>query len=215
MWSSGQWAVCYRVVTPMNANMYAESFHRVLKIVYLEHKQNRRIDYLIYILLKIAKDKAFEQLQKALKGKVTQRIGDINKRHKTALSFVSLAIIQVMGENKYKVSSHHTDKQPNLRPAGRPTGRCTGAPAVHYATRCRSATLSTSNHTNCPSPPDRHSHWPSSHALAQHHLNHYQPVLDLLATGRHLAVGTRNTTSLPCIPDCHGSPPTPLETSPQ
>ena len=40
-----QWAVCYRVGTPMNTNMYAESFHRVLKIVYLEHKQNRRIDY--------------------------------------------------------------------------------------------------------------------------------------------------------------------------
>ena len=100
-----QWAVCYRVGTPMNTNMYAESFHRVLKIVYLEHKQNRRIDYLIYILLKIARDKAFEQLQNAHKGKVTQRICDINKRHKTALSFVSLAIIQEVGGNKYKVSS--------------------------------------------------------------------------------------------------------------
>ena len=32
-----------------------------------------------------------------------------------------------------------TDKQPNPRPAGHPTGRCTGAQAVHYAARCRSA----------------------------------------------------------------------------
>ena len=33
----------------------------------------------------------------------------------------------------------HTAKQPNPRPAGRPTSRCTGAPAVHYAARCHSA----------------------------------------------------------------------------
>ena len=36
-----QWALCFRVSTPMNT-MYAESFHRVLKIVYLNHKHNRR-----------------------------------------------------------------------------------------------------------------------------------------------------------------------------
>ena len=48
----------------MNTNMFSEAFHRVLKIVYLRHQQNRRIDYLIYILLKISRDKAFEQLLK-------------------------------------------------------------------------------------------------------------------------------------------------------
>ena len=47
-----QWAMCYRVGTPMNTNMFLEAFHRVLKIVYLRHQHNRRIDYLIYILLK-------------------------------------------------------------------------------------------------------------------------------------------------------------------
>ena len=34
----------------MNTNMYAESFHRVLKIVYLNLKHNRRVDSLIYVL---------------------------------------------------------------------------------------------------------------------------------------------------------------------
>ena len=74
-----QWATCYRVGTPMNTNMFSESFHRVLKVVYLQHKHNRRVDFLLYTLLKIARDKAFDQLQKCQKGKHTHRICDINK----------------------------------------------------------------------------------------------------------------------------------------
>ena len=91
-----QWATCYRVGTPMNTNMFSEAFHRVLKIVYLRHQHNRRIDYLIYVLLKIARDKAFEQFQKMEKGKTTHRICDIHKRHRRALSYAVLAIIEQM-----------------------------------------------------------------------------------------------------------------------
>ena len=152
-----QWALCYRIGTPINTNMHIESSHRVLKIVYLQHKHNRRVDYLmhiesshrvlkivylqhkhnrrvdylmhiesshrvlkivylqhkhnrrvdylIYILLRIARDKAFDQLQKLEKGKLTHRICDINKRHKTALSFVSLAVIELVNNNCYSISS--------------------------------------------------------------------------------------------------------------
>ena len=86
--------------------MFTESFHRVLKIVYLQHKQNRRVDYLLYILLKISKDKAFEQLCKLEKGKATHCICDINKRHKTALTSSSSAIItENLQENSYRVTS--------------------------------------------------------------------------------------------------------------
>ena len=85
-----QWAaLCCRIGTPMNTNMHIESFHRVLKIVYLQHKHNRRVDYLIYVLLKIERDKAFNHIQKIEKGKVTHRICDINKRYKSAVSFIS------------------------------------------------------------------------------------------------------------------------------
>ena len=58
-----QWAMCHRIGTPMNTSMYmySEAFHQVLNVVYLRHQHNRRIDYLIYIFLKIARDKAFEQ----------------------------------------------------------------------------------------------------------------------------------------------------------
>ena len=64
-----QWASCFRIGTTVNTNMFVESFHRLLNVVYLQQKQNRRIDYLLHTLLRIARDKCFEQLIKVEKGK--------------------------------------------------------------------------------------------------------------------------------------------------
>ena len=89
----------------MNTNMFSEAFHRVLKIVYLRHRHNRRIDYLIYILLKIARDKAFEQLLKMEKGKHTHRKCDIHKRHQRAVSYAVFATIEQLDNCAYRVSS--------------------------------------------------------------------------------------------------------------
>ena len=57
------------------------------------------MDSLIDVLLKIARDKAFQQLQKKEKGKHTHRICDINKRHKRAESFFHSAAIIKESEN--------------------------------------------------------------------------------------------------------------------
>lgn len=68
------WTTCHRLGTPANTNMFAEAFHRVLKQVYLKSKQNRRIDELIYTLLKIARDKVFEKfIKKCIRKSDTQR----------------------------------------------------------------------------------------------------------------------------------------------
>ena len=75
-----QWATFHRI----KANMFVESFHRLLKVVYLEQKQNRRIDTLIHQLLRIVKHITFDQLIKLEKGKRTFRLCEINKRHKAA-----------------------------------------------------------------------------------------------------------------------------------
>ncbi len=64
--------------------MFTESFHNILKNVYLDNKQNRRVDHLLSILLKIARDKAFGRFQKLNKGKMTHRVSEINKRHRTS-----------------------------------------------------------------------------------------------------------------------------------
>ena len=79
-----QWATCERIGTVTNTNMHIESFHRLLKVVYLEGKHNRRLDRLLSILLKIARDKYFERVTKEHKGKNSHRIREINKRHKNA-----------------------------------------------------------------------------------------------------------------------------------
>ena len=94
--------------TPMNTNMYSEWFHGVLKILYLQHQQKWRVDF--YTLLKIARDKAIDQLQKC---KHTYRICDMNKRHKTALTYASLAGIKETESNVYKVTSQSRPNSKN------------------------------------------------------------------------------------------------------
>ena len=102
----GQWASFFRAGTMANTNMFVEAFHRTLKIVYLHHKQNRRIDFLLHTLLKIARDKVFEQLTKLEKGKYSHRITEINKRHKSAIK-MSVNIIAGNNETEWIVPSDH------------------------------------------------------------------------------------------------------------
>ncbi len=64
--------------------MHLESSHRVLKVVYLKHKHNRKIDHLVTILLKISRDKAFDRMRKVEIGKSTHRTCEISKRHRNA-----------------------------------------------------------------------------------------------------------------------------------
>lgn len=75
------WATCYRVGTVVNTNMHLESFHRRLKVVYLESKQNRRLDHLLHVLLKISRDLIFESFRKFEIGKLSHRKCEIRRRH--------------------------------------------------------------------------------------------------------------------------------------
>lgn len=80
----GEWATCHRVGAIVNTNMHLESFHRLLKVVYLQGKVNRRLDHLIRIILKVSRDKGFERLQKLHEGKVSHRAYELNRRHRKA-----------------------------------------------------------------------------------------------------------------------------------
>ena len=66
--------------------MFTKAFHRLLKVVYLENKQNWRVDKLLHVLFRIAHNLIYEQLQKEEKGKTTHCKSEINKRHKSALA---------------------------------------------------------------------------------------------------------------------------------
>lgn len=53
-----RWACCYQtaVYTNMETNNYVESWHNRLKTTYLKRKPNRRVDRLIYVLVKDIKE---------------------------------------------------------------------------------------------------------------------------------------------------------------
>ena len=86
--------------------MHLESFHRLLKVVYLQGKQNRRLDHLLSILLKIARDKGFERLQKLHKGKVSHRSCELNRRHKKAEEMVSSRLTPILlSDDTWQVES--------------------------------------------------------------------------------------------------------------
>ena len=89
---SSQWAMCHRIRTIVNINMHLESFHRLLKVVYLQGKQNRRLDHLISIVLKVARDKGFERIQKMHKGKISHRASELNRRHQKAEEMIASGV---------------------------------------------------------------------------------------------------------------------------
>ena len=95
-----EWAACYRKSANINTNMYVESIHRCLKHVYMKGRINKRVDNLLYILMKISRDKAFDRLCKLQKGKISGRLTTIRKRHweSTKLSYQSMVTISKDGK---------------------------------------------------------------------------------------------------------------------
>ena len=64
-----QWATCFRINCTANTNTFVEAFHSVLKTVYLQKKQNRRVDCLLLHLMKFARNILFERFRKLEMGK--------------------------------------------------------------------------------------------------------------------------------------------------
>jgi hypothetical protein len=87
--------------------MYVEAFHRVLKYVYLKGKVNRRVDMCVHVLLKVARDKAFDRLIKIEKGKTTSRINIIHQRHKESLK-LALSLVNTLSDTEWLVQSFST-----------------------------------------------------------------------------------------------------------
>ena len=104
-----------------NTNMYVEVFQHTLKYLYMKGKINRSVDKCIHLLMKIAKDKAFERLIKLEKGKTSYRIGIINSRHVHSIKLSIQAVTETQC-NEWTVTStskpenHYTIKtqQKNL-----------------------------------------------------------------------------------------------------
>lgn len=104
-----QWATCFRAGTGMNTNMYTEAFHNILKGLYFQRKQNRRIDHLLCRLLKVARDKIFDGLIKAQKGKRTYKLKESEKRHKSGEK-ISEEDIQQINPTSWYVRSQEDEE---------------------------------------------------------------------------------------------------------
>ena len=105
-----QWALCFRIDAGINTNMATEAFHNILKGLYFQKKQNRRIDHLLCQLLKIARDKVFDGLIKSEKGKRTYKMRATDERHKSAAQIKEQDVIKVDRGN-WRVRSQEDDSR--------------------------------------------------------------------------------------------------------
>ena len=103
-----QWGACYRKKSGINTNMYVESFHRLIKYIYMRGRSNKRIDKLLHVLMKVARDKAFDRLCKLEKGKISGRIALIRKRHLESTKLSTTCVTQCESSKWTVISSDGT-----------------------------------------------------------------------------------------------------------
>ena len=153
-------ATCYHTQTTINTNMYLELFHRVLKILYLNHKLNRRIDNLLVPLLRVARDKAVERFRKQEMemGKKSLRICEVNKCHKRAL-LLKLSSAAQIENTKWKVQSQSfpdtqtkTNLLKKLQKLKALVTNCQNIDAIQTANRHIQAAISVITVNNCYKP---------------------------------------------------------------
>ena len=56
----------------------------------------KKVYHLLSILIRVAKDKSFEQLQKLHKGKFSYRVCELNRRHKKADEMLSSGVVPIV-----------------------------------------------------------------------------------------------------------------------
>ncbi|XP_072389603.1 uncharacterized protein [Diabrotica undecimpunctata] len=74
------WAYCYRMHAGLNTNMHIERMHRTIKYIYLQGRNNKRLDKAVTALMKFIRDKLFDRLIILNKGKLSYKIIEIRKR---------------------------------------------------------------------------------------------------------------------------------------
>lgn len=85
--------------------MYLESYHKILKHIYLEGKKVKRLDKTINAVLKIARDSLFKRLIKLSKNTRTEKLQDISRSHKWSKSISPHSIKVVKESEEWLVSS--------------------------------------------------------------------------------------------------------------
>jgi len=93
------WAYCFRLRLGINTNMYLESFHKILKHIYLEGKRVKRLDKTIHALMKFSRDSLYKRLIKLTKYVPTEKIQTVRQSHNTS-ELIKLEQIQILENEK-------------------------------------------------------------------------------------------------------------------
>lgn len=102
------WAYCYRLFCGLNTNMHLERMHRTIKYIYFNGKNTKRLDKMLYVLMKFIRDRLYDRLITLHKGKITKKISDLRVRHKESLKLSESLIMK--GDTGWNIlSSNRTD----------------------------------------------------------------------------------------------------------
>jgi len=107
------WVAVFGPATKMlYTHMYVESFRNALQTAYFDRLSNRRVDNLIDVILRIAKDKAYEQCSKPhAKNLQSRKRQEITKRHTVLLTELPPAA----ASGEWILPSTSTDKAHTIR----------------------------------------------------------------------------------------------------
>ncbi|XP_064462459.1 uncharacterized protein LOC135373125 [Ornithodoros turicata] len=97
-----EWATCFRTECDISTNMKLESFHKVLKYLFLDKKANKRTDKLIHTLLAYSNWKQFDVLIGSSKGKTTKTMTAIYHAHMRGKE-IPVHDITTLDNGKWKV----------------------------------------------------------------------------------------------------------------
>jgi len=113
------WAYCFRLMLGINTNMYLESFHKILKHIYLEGRKVKRLDKTINALMKICRDSVYKRLIHLAKNVPTEKMQKVRQSHKASES-IKLDQIQVLedGAGYLMTSSSDPSRQYHILKAG-------------------------------------------------------------------------------------------------
>lgn len=100
------WAYCHRKHAGLNTNLHIERMHKTLKYIYLHGKNVKRRDKSIHAIMRFVRDKLVDRLIILKKGKISSKIKELRKRHKTSSEvYCRTTITRDANENKWNISS--------------------------------------------------------------------------------------------------------------
>jgi hypothetical protein len=103
-----KWAMCYRTNPHggIDTTMLVESFHNILKTVYLQRKPNKRLDELVGLLLQIEEDYFLRRQNALALGCMSaEQVKEVSSRHERGLKILDEDVTELISGHRWQVKS--------------------------------------------------------------------------------------------------------------